>query len=343
MRNNNGYGSVVCLDKTGKKRRKPWAVRITIGWSDDGKQITKYLGYYEKQKDAQLALAQYHLNGLDYEINTVTFKDIFNLWKKKRGDTLTDKNLESYINCFNHLSVLHKRKFKDIKSAHLQDALDSIDLKYATLSKTKSLMNQMYNVAMENDLALKNYATFVQVKKQQEEVGEVFTREEITHLWNLSGKNEDVDNVLLFIYLGTRADEALHIATEHIHLEENYIEVHGTKTRSAKRIVPIHPDIIPFLKERANQKWLFQSNGNRLQYRTFLYRFEKLMKSLQFKHIPHDTRKSFITYLYEAGVPMETIQFMVGHARKGVTADVYLKLDKFIGLFNQEIIKLKLK
>lgn len=343
MRNENGYGTIVCLDKTGKKRRKPWAVRITVGWSPEGKQITKYLGYYEKQKDAQLALAQYHLQGLDYEINSVTFQDIFDLWKKKRADELVEKNLELYMAAYRHLKPLHHRKFKDIKSVHLQDLIDSLNYKYATLNKIKTLLNQMYKVALENDLALKNYAEFVNIKVEQEEVGSVFTREEITHLWSLSGKNNMVDDVLLFIYLGTRASESLNIATEHIHLADNYIMVHGTKTAAAKRIVPIHDDIIPLLEKRINQKWLFETSGKKMEYRSFLYKFEKLMKDLQFDHLPHDTRKTFTTYLFEAGVPMETIRFIVGHAQQGVTAGVYLKLENSIGLFREEISKLKLK
>ena len=48
MKNQNGIGSIVCLDKTGKKRRKSFAVRITTGWKD-GKQVRKYLGYYKAQ------------------------------------------------------------------------------------------------------------------------------------------------------------------------------------------------------------------------------------------------------------------------------------------------------
>ena len=39
MRNPNGYGSVV---KLSGKRRKPFAVRITIGWDNNGKQKYKY-------------------------------------------------------------------------------------------------------------------------------------------------------------------------------------------------------------------------------------------------------------------------------------------------------------
>lgn len=46
MRNPNGFGGVVNL---GKNRRRPFAVRITAGWTSEGKAIYKYLGYYEKE------------------------------------------------------------------------------------------------------------------------------------------------------------------------------------------------------------------------------------------------------------------------------------------------------
>ena len=43
MRNPNGYGSVF---KLSGNRRKPFAVRITKGWTDEGKRIYKYLSYH---------------------------------------------------------------------------------------------------------------------------------------------------------------------------------------------------------------------------------------------------------------------------------------------------------
>ena len=58
----NGYGSVVNL---GKRRRKPYAARITVGWSEDGKQKKKYLGYYKTRQEAMKALADYNENPFD--------------------------------------------------------------------------------------------------------------------------------------------------------------------------------------------------------------------------------------------------------------------------------------
>lgn len=54
MKHPNGYGAVV---KLGGNRRKPYAVRITTGYTDEGTQKVVYLGYYEIRKQA---LAEYN-------------------------------------------------------------------------------------------------------------------------------------------------------------------------------------------------------------------------------------------------------------------------------------------
>ena len=61
----NGYGSVVNL---GKKRRRPWAARLTVGWNDEKKQVYKYLSYHEKRTDAFAALVEYNKNPYDLNL-----------------------------------------------------------------------------------------------------------------------------------------------------------------------------------------------------------------------------------------------------------------------------------
>ena len=57
MKNPNGYGSGY---KLSGNRRRPWTARVTVGWTDDGKQKYKNIGYYEERSDAMIALAQYN-------------------------------------------------------------------------------------------------------------------------------------------------------------------------------------------------------------------------------------------------------------------------------------------
>ena len=56
MRNPNGYGSVF---KLSGNRRKPFAVRITKGYTDEGKQTYKYLSYHITRRETMQALAAY--------------------------------------------------------------------------------------------------------------------------------------------------------------------------------------------------------------------------------------------------------------------------------------------
>ena len=55
MRLPNGYGSVHRLPGN---RRRPWRARVTVGWTEDGKQLYYTVGYYATQREALAALAE---------------------------------------------------------------------------------------------------------------------------------------------------------------------------------------------------------------------------------------------------------------------------------------------
>ena len=76
MRRGNGDGSIF---KLSGKRRKPWAVRITIGWENDGKQKFKYLGYYQNKTDAKKALNDYLANPQKMKLEKRTLESIFKI------------------------------------------------------------------------------------------------------------------------------------------------------------------------------------------------------------------------------------------------------------------------
>lgn len=325
MRNPNGFGTVVCLDKTGKKRRKPWAVRVTIGWVD-GKQKTKYIGYYENQVKANIALAEFNSKNISLDANIITFQDIFNMWKEKKTGKLTDANLKAYEAAYKLVPQLHSKKLKDLKSTHLQDAMDSVNRKHSSRVKLKSLMKQMYDIAMMDDLISKDYSAGVELKTKQEEVGNVYTNEQINNLWSLP-QDEIVENILILIYTGMRIGEALAVnPSTDINLEERYIACHGTKTDSAERPIPIHPDILPILEKRVVRTSLFTNQrGQKATYRTFLYAYQAFLKEQGWEHVVHDTRKTCATVLYENGIPDSDIKTIIGHKHSDVTHKVYVK------------------
>ena len=78
MRRANGSGNVV---KMKGSRRKPWRARVTVGWTEDGKQILKNIGYFESRKEADKALVDYLSCPYDLTATQMTFKELYEAWQ----------------------------------------------------------------------------------------------------------------------------------------------------------------------------------------------------------------------------------------------------------------------
>ena len=246
MRNPNGYGSVI---KLGGKRRKPFAVRVTTGWDNNGKQIYKYLGTFATKKEAEHHLVHYNENPYNIEIQSITFLEVYEKWKNEKFETVGHSAQLGYIAAFKKSEPLHSIKFVDLKASHLQEIVLNPDVKYGTKRKIKVLFNQLYNYAMKNDIVSKDYSKYIDIGKNTEENDRrPFTSEEIERLWELVKEHEWIDTILIMIYTGFRIGELLEIKNSDVDLE-NRIVKGGLKTEEGKdRIVPIHSKIIDFIK-----------------------------------------------------------------------------------------------
>ena len=117
MRNANGYGSIIKLKG---KRRKPYAIRITVGWTEDGKQRFKYLSYHEKRTQAKLALAEFNLNPYDIDASRITFAEVYERWSETEFKTLSSGTINSYRSAYKHCKPLYNKVFKELRKDHLQ-------------------------------------------------------------------------------------------------------------------------------------------------------------------------------------------------------------------------------
>jgi integrase len=189
------------------------------------------------------------------------------------------------------------------------------------------LMNEdmIFDYATQNDIVSKNYAKFIKIEEKIEKTGSIFTDEEIQTLWKHS--EEPIARMLLIlIYTGMRIGELLQMNKDTIHLDECYM-VGGSKTEAGKdRVIPIHNDILPLVKmQLGDNKWLYQtSKGNPTNYSNLSPVANKYMLKLGMNHKFHDARKTAISLMHTAGIPMETIKIIVGHAGTDVTEKVYL-------------------
>ena len=107
MKNPNGYGSVVPLKG---KRRRPYAVRITVGYDDNGKQKYGYLGYYETRKEALYQLSLYNANPYDIDLKSLTLQDIYQRYVATQKGKVKEIRMAAYRSAHTHLTPLLKKR-----------------------------------------------------------------------------------------------------------------------------------------------------------------------------------------------------------------------------------------
>lgn len=321
MKLQNGSGSIVELSGN---RRKKYAVRITTGWKD-GKQVRKYLGYYESQTEAMIALAEYHKNGVDTDLSKSTVDEVYQMWYKRLERKNSTAVLSTARTAYKHLQPLLKIQMSKLKQTHLQDWLDAIDLKPSSKGKVRSSAYQLFEFALANDIVTKNYAKGLEINEKIEKAGTVFSPEQLKWLWE-NHDQEIVRTTLILIYTGTRISELLQMNKATIFLDSNYM-IGGVKTEAGKnRVIPIHHRIKPFIEQQLEKgKYILtKRDGQPMTYRGFYTNYQTLMKNLGWKHTVHDARKTGISLMHSAGIPMETVRMIAGHAADGVTEKHYI-------------------
>lgn len=334
MKNPNGYGSVY---KLSGKRRKPFGARVTVGWKIDektgkAKQLYENIGYYVSRQEAMIALGEYNKNPYDLDANKMTFEDVYNKWSKEKYPKFNHSNIRSYTAAYNRSSELQKIKFVDIRKAHMQSVIDDMDKSYSTKMKNKSLYNQLFKFAQENDLVTKDYSKFVEIGKNNSKSSrEPFSSKEIKKLWEHVEKVEFIETILIMIYTGLRPGELIAIENENIDIEKRIMKG-GMKTDAGKdRLIPINKKILPFIKKRMNKdnKYLIvNSTGNQMSYETYNRdRWKPFMKEFKMTHKPHDCRHTFATLMDNSEANKLSIKKIMGHASKDITDKIYTHKD----------------
>ena len=333
MRLPNGMGGI--YEMKDKKRRNPWRVRVTVGWDEaTKKQIVHNVGYFRTRAEALKALVEYNANPYDLT-NDTTFAEIYDKWSDEKFDTISHSNAKAYQASYACCAAIHKMKFVEIRANHLQAVVDKSDKNYPTLRKLKVLFSQLYQYAMKNDLCEKDYSQYVDIAKHKERKQEKhvpFTPAEISKLWDNVERNDYVSTILMLLYSGVRIGELLDLKKENVHIAERYFEVVQSKTDAGIRPVPIADKVLPFFEKwmQNDSEYLIPNNkSGHMVYSTFIrYYWEPLMKEMQMKHIPHDTRHTTISMLAKQNVNQTLIKRIVGHSgAMSLTEKVYTHTD----------------
>ena len=328
MRLPSEYGGIVKLKGN---RRKPYQVRLTKGFTDEGKQIYMYLGYYAKRGEALEALAEYNSSPYDITRETITFAEVYKKWSNEHFKKVSSSSIERYSNAYRkYCKSLYKMRFKDIRLTHLQAVIDNCGMAHPTRASIKTLFAVLTKFAMKNDIVDKDYAQYVDVGQREGKINrKPFTQEEIDKLFKYVDTFDYLDTILIMIYSGLRVGEMLDLRIENIHLEERYM-VGGSKTNAGKnRIIPINKKIEPFIRkyyeENKDKEYLIiNSLGRHMEYSNYRReKFDNIMEKLKMEHKPHDARHTFASLMDSAGANKLCIKRIIGHSSQDITEDIY--------------------
>lgn len=330
MRNPNGFG---CVFKLNGNRRKPYVARLTIGWTDEGKQIYKNVGTFCHYKEAMQALADYHSNPYDIDAAKITLAEVYQKWSQDKYPKISKSMVCSYKNAYNACKPLYDEPFSMIKKYQVQELINNSGKTYSGRERLKMLFSQLFNYGIENDIISKNYSNYIDLGEKGDKViiRSPYTPEEIKILYQSLHIYRYTDTILMMIFTGVRPSELLLVETENVFLDKNYF-ICGIKNESSKnRKVPISRLIKPFFEKyyneaiEKNSKYLItNTEGSNMKYSNYNRdKFHKIMEQLEMKHTPHDGRHTFATYMEKCNSNKLSTQLIMGHSPKILIDKVY--------------------
>lgn len=311
MRLPNGYGSVY---KLSGKRRKPYVAMTSHGIGNDGKVIRKPLGYYKTKSEALTALGEYNRDPAILDLSKIKFGKALKEYIEYRDSCkpLT----HAYKSALNKVKPFHDELLTNIKTKDIQDIMNTLTPSMSSF--LKSALSGFYKYCVTHDYIKVNYADSLIAKPiPKSTLHKPFTPEEIHELWLY--KDAYIAKVaLVMIFTGVRTAELFVLENKNV-FDDHIIT--GVKTEAGKnRIIPLHKAIVPFIKE-------LQSDGDMFMDGTitrFRRRWSRCKIPAIENHIPHDTRHTCETMMWNAGINKRTMQLIVGHAGRDVDESVYI-------------------
>ena len=312
MKNPNGYGSV---SKMSGKRRRPWIVRITTGFTLDtdlmrARQIQQVLGYYATRQEALQALADYNRDPFGLDMLRVTFRQCYD----EASKDFSPGRAHNYRSGARYLEPIMDLPIRSIKAAQMQACIDAC--KTTQQREIKTVCRKVFEYAMQQDIVDKDPALYLHSNTVDAEiVRDVYTPDQIRDLFD--HRSEWWARVtLILLHTGMRTKELQDLTADEIDLDDQMIHIRKAKNKSSIRDIPIHPDILRICADYQTDPCCRTHNALNKQLRK------------RYGRLAHDCRHTFTTRMRECDVDLLTLQILLGHAPKTITERVYTHISK---------------
>lgn len=283
-----------------------------------------------------------------------TFGEYVLLWYKTYKEPyLRQNSKESLLNTLNNhiMPYLAGYKMRDITPLHVQMVFNDLRKKSKSLnSKVKAALKGIFDSAIDNNMIIKSpVAATLRTEGQKTEAREALTPEEAKELLSVLSRQpvEGAQQCWLFCLLalktGLRRGELCGLMWADIDLERAEIKVaHNCiwpgntgveintdlKTSAAARTLPLPADVVSALRWRKQQgKSLFvfcRRSGEPMTESAFRKMWEHAARvNVGTAFTPHVLRHTYCTRLFEAGLDLKEIQYLMGHSTPDMTMQIY--------------------
>lgn len=310
-RRGNGTGTVY------KRPCGTWAAEVTLGYFfKDGirKRKMKRKCGFKTKKEAILFLETLRIDREAPKIITMS-----ELWESYSGSWELSKSKQvAYRIAWKKVAgEIGWRAVDSFTVDELQDLVDTSAPSFYTRKDIKSVLSNLYKIAVRDDYTDKNKADFIKLPKLITSEREIFSDDDIKALWQDFGiKKEPITaQMLTMLYTGMRPIELMNITSDNVMLDAHYM-TGGAKTEKGKRRKIIIPDkLIPvieyMLSNVGKTKKIAYYNRDWDFYETWKAKRQDLC--LRETLTPYCCRHTYVTNVTKLGVSPAMLQELVGH------------------------------
>lgn len=322
----NGQGSVYKMP-SGK-----WRAAVTLYYDENGKRVYKTKSGFVKKKDAIKYLET--LRTQEESRPDIKFIELYREWSDQHYCRVSKDTEYGYVAAYKQCESLYPWRFCDIKAKELQAVVDGCKNSRRSKADIKSLLNNMYKYAMQNDYCQKNYAQYIRLPQKEKSKNDAFTASEIEAFWNdYERGNEFTGYILILIYTGMRYGELATLEKKNIFIKERYM-IGGIKTQAGiDREIPIADKILPIVT-----KFYLQNSKALLEMpeKVFYNEYRATLMRLNMRELkPHCCRHTFSTLMANKGIQPAVIKETAGHEDYSTTMIyTHIKLDEKLKAVN---------
>lgn len=272
------------------------------------------------------------------------FKEFAENWYSTYKIGLKPTSLVDYRYRLEHLlyPTFADRALQDITTEDIQHFFnDHRNVARTTLSKVLITLKELFKLALKEHLVAENPVDtkVLKIVSERQQERKPLSPEEyadvLSHIPDIP-RVQDRRMIALMAFTGMRRGEVLGLRWEDIDFDKHLIYVRrnvtyandittiGTpKTKKSERVIPLDARLAAYLIPREEEGFIL-GGDQPFKKSEFITSWNRITAAIPtYNASPHIFRHTFATTLTNAGVPMKTVQEILGHASIQTTMDIY--------------------